>query len=289
MSTHDFPAVPETPFARTTLGRTGLEVARLGLSGSFGLDAAGVEEAIEHGLNYVFWYARLKEMTGALKNVLRRRRASVVLAAGANFALPFLVRRAANAIRKTLDVDVIDVFHLFWVRGEYAVAPRMLDVLDELKAKGIIRFSAVSTHDRERAGRLAREGRLDVLMLRYNAAHRGAERDVFPHLAAHRPGIVAYTATRWGKLMQAPRGYDGGVRPPTAPECYRFALTNPNVHVVLNGPRNRDELRENVAALAEGPLSPARHAELCAFGDAVHGSGGAMGAIYERNGILTAR
>ena len=34
-------------------------------------------------------------------------------------------------------------------------------------------------------------------MIRYNAAHPGAERDIFPHLEARRPAVVAYTATSW--------------------------------------------------------------------------------------------
>ena len=39
---------------------------------------------------------------------------------------------------------------------------------------------------------------LDVYMIRYNAAHRGAEHDIFPHLAAYNPGVVSYTADPLG-------------------------------------------------------------------------------------------
>ena len=64
--------------------------------------------------------------------------------------------------------------------------------------------------DRERAGRLAEDSPLDLLMIRYNAAHPGAERDIFPHLAKRQPHIVAYTATSWRQAMEAssapPRG-----------------------------------------------------------------------------------
>ena len=34
-------------------------------------------------------------------------------------------------------------------------------------------------------------------MIRYNAAHPGAEQDIFPYLAKRRLAIVTYTATRW--------------------------------------------------------------------------------------------
>ena len=39
----------------------------------------------------------------------------------------------------------------------------------------------------------------------YNAAHRGAETDVFPVTAALGMPVVAYTALRWGALMRPTR------------------------------------------------------------------------------------
>jgi len=43
------------------------------------------------------------------------------------------------------------------------------------------------------------------------------------------------------------------------------------VDVVLTGPRSAAELRENLAALEKGPLSPAEDDLLRTFGRAVHG------------------
>jgi aryl-alcohol dehydrogenase-like predicted oxidoreductase len=57
----------------------------------------------------------------------------------------------------------------------------------------------------------------------------------------------------------------------TAGECYRFCLTDPHVDLVLTGPRSVAELRENLAAVAQGPLVEPRLAEVRAFGRAVHG------------------
>jgi aryl-alcohol dehydrogenase-like predicted oxidoreductase len=42
------------------------------------------------------------------------------------------------------------------------------------------------------------------------------------------------------------------------------------VDVVLTGPRSVAELRENLAAVDRGPLSPAEMEEMRAFGRAVH-------------------
>jgi len=88
---------------------------------------------------------------------------------------------------------------------------------------------------------------IDLFMLRYNAAHPGAERDVFPHLARRSPAVVACTATSWRKLLRAPRGWTGPV--PNAGDCYRFCLSSPHVDVVLTSPANRAQLEENLRSL----------------------------------------
>ena len=110
---------------------------------------------------------------------------------------------------------------------------------------------------------------LDQFMIRYNAAHPGAERDIFPHLAKRRPQLVAYTATSWRKLLARPRGWTGNV--PTAGDCYRFCLSSPHVDLVLTGPASGAQLDENLAALAKGPLSADEDAWMRDFGRTVHG------------------
>jgi aryl-alcohol dehydrogenase-like predicted oxidoreductase len=145
--------------------------------------------------------------------------------------------------------------------------------MQALKEQGKARALAVSIHDRPMARRLVDELALDVLMIRYNAAHRGAERDIFDSLPERRPGIVAYTATRWGKLLKS----TSGLGPMSAAECYRFSLGHPKVDLVLCGPRDWAELVEDAEGVAQGPLDPARLDEVKRFGDAVRG--GATGKI----------
>lgn len=132
-----------------------------------------------------------------------------------------------------------------------------------------LRALGVTTHDRPRAARLVEDSILDLLMIHYNAAHPGAEQDVFPHLARRRPAIVAYPATSWRKLMKRPRGWTGNVM--RAGDCYRWVLASPHVDVVLTGPRTAAELRENLAAVDGGPLPDADIAWMRELGRAVHG------------------
>ena len=131
------------------------------------------------------------------------------------------------------------------------------------------RSIGVSIHDRQRAGRLTEDSPLDMLMIRYNAAHTGAEQDIFPYLAKRKPAIVSYTATRWRGLLKQPKGWNGPVM--TAADCYRFCLSNPHVDVVLTGPKNRAQLEENLNSLRQkGPLSEEEYQWMSEFGRVVH-------------------
>src|SRR5512134_914503 len=249
--------------------RFGRPLFRLGLSGSFGLDEAGCREALER-MQYVFWTPRMKGLTPALRDALARDRGRYVVATGPLLGFfPGSLRAAVERARRTLGTDVIDVFQLFWLGKMSAFTGTVQREMEALRASGKVRWLCVSIHDRPRAGRLAADSILDALMIRYNAAHPGAERDIFPHLAARRPAIVSYTATAWRKRLSAPRGWTGRV--PTAGDCYRFCLSSPHVDVALTGPRTLGQFRENLAALERGPLTAEEYAWMRAIGRAVHG------------------
>ncbi|MEI8256388.1 MAG: aldo/keto reductase, partial [Deltaproteobacteria bacterium] len=176
---------------------------------------------------------------------------------------------------RALGVDRIDVFHLFWVQYHWYVSGKTWPAMQKLREQGKVGALAISCHDRPLAASLVKELGLDALMIRYNAAHRGAEREIFEPLGTERPAIVAYTATRWGGLLKPVKGFE---RPMDPGECYRFVLENPSVDVTLCGAANYEQLRHDVAAVLEGPLAPARREEVLRFGDAVRG--GARGIAF---------
>ncbi|MCK7462239.1 MAG: YkgJ family cysteine cluster protein [Sphingobacterium sp.] len=116
-------------------------------------------------------------------------------------------------------------------------------------------------------------GEFDVLHLRYNAAHRGAETDIFPYLNEERekrPGTVAFTATRWGQLLKAKK-MPPGEKPLTAADCYRFVLSNPAVDVCMSGAKTVEEMRQNLAVLDGGPMAGDELERVRRIGDFVHG------------------
>lgn len=268
------------PLPRRPLGRTGLEVTPLGLAAGgvraagpkgLKLTAAEVERAFhEHGINTFFAIASFKEVAEGVRRLVRAgHRDELVIVSMASLPFGWSVRRAWERQTRALGIEAIDVFLLGWLQGRWYLSGRTWPAMQRLRDEGKVRAIGFSTHKRRLATSLAREFAPDVLMIRYNAAHRGAEKDIFDPLGDDRPGIISYTATRWGMLLQpVPKaGFDQGM---TGPECYRFVLGHPAVGLALCAARSGTELDGNVAGVREGPLDPARLEEVRRFGDAVH-------------------
>jgi aryl-alcohol dehydrogenase-like predicted oxidoreductase len=230
-----------------------------------------VRAGIERGIQYFFWTPlRTGAVTPVLREALARDRERYVVAAGPSMGyFAGSVRRGLERALRTLGTEYVDVLQLFWVGVGSAFTDATVGELVRLKEEGKARAIGISIHNRERAGRLVVDSPIDVFMLRYNAAHPGAERDVFPCLEKRRPAVVAYTATSWRKLLKAPRGWQGRV--PGAADCYRFCLSSPHVDVVLTGPKTGAELMENLDGLARGALAPEEDRFMREFGHAVHG------------------
>ncbi len=259
-------------FLQGVLGRTGIPVYRLGLSASYLPGQRTVERALDEGVTYFFCYGFDFQMMRVLRRLPAARRDCIAIATGAyNWVVwkQDLLKTLEKRLRQ-LKTDRIDVFHFLGVMKPEQLTPRVRDQMAALRADPRVRAVSISCHDRKLLGKLAAEGALDCLMLRYNAAHRGAEQDIFPRLAAHDPGVVSYTATRWTYLLRNTKGWPKNGPVPTAGQCYRFVLTNPNVDVCLTAPRSEQQLIENLAAVRQGPLPEDEMAFMRAFGDAVH-------------------
>jgi len=250
----------------------GRRVFRLGLATNYGIEGADLEWALEQGVNYVFWTPKARGVTASLKAAINRDRESLIIACGPTTGyFGGGIRRACDQLLKELGTEYIDVFQLFWLGRMSALTPSTVNALVSLRESGKVRAIGVSIHNRKRAGRLAEDSPLDMLMIRYNAAHTGAEQDIFPYIAKRRPAIVAYTATRWGGLLKRPNGWAGPLM--TASDCYRFCLSNPHVDLALTGPKNRRQLQENLSHLKEnGPLSEQELRWIRNFGQLVHQS-----------------
>ncbi len=265
------------PYARTVRLAPGLpEVCRLGLAtrGTSKLRPEDVEAALAHGINYLNWCGRPDGLSQAIRGLGTARKDLAV-------AAQFRSRTARGAAReldrllRQLGTDYLDVVTCYYVETSEEwrrlLAPDgALSYLSRQKEQGRVRLVGLTSHQRRLAASWAASGALDLLMIRYNAAHRGAEQDVFPVTQKRDMPVVGFTALRWGALLRPTPDDPPAFRPPTAPDCYRFCLAQPAISVVLAAPANRGQLEEDLAWLKDWkPPTAAELERLRKHGDRV--------------------
>ena len=261
-------------FKFNTLGQTGIQVGRLGVAASFGAPAAAFEEAFDHGCNYFYWGSRRRSgMRQAIRNIISNgKRDDLVILIQSYSRSAYLMEVFFKKALQTLDIDHADVLLLGW--HNKPPSRRIIDKALSMKAKGLYRFMAVSGHNRPLFPVLAEQDLFDIFHVRYNAAHRGAEKEIFDKLQDHQsPAIVSYTATRWGQLLN-PKKVPTGENPLSASDCYRFVLSNPAVNVCLCGPKNTSQMKEALKSLELGPLDENSMKRVHAIGNYVHANSG---------------
>jgi len=169
---------------------------------------------------------------------------------------------------RSMGLERADILILGW--HNRPPSEKLVERALALKKKGLFRFLGMSGHNRRLFPKMASTGQFDLFHIRYNAAHRGAEQETFPDLTDNdRPGIVTYTATRWGQLLN-PKKMPVGESVPEPSDCYRFVLSNPAVDVCLCGPKDFSQMRAALSALELGPLDEEDMARMKRIGDYVH-------------------
>ncbi len=256
-------------------------LCRLGLAtrGTNRLTPADFHFALGRGVNFLNWCGNPDGLSEAIAGLGPRRREVMV-------CVQFEARTADDAraelaaIRRELRTDHIDVLTFYYVEEpsewhQIAGPGGALEYCAEARRRGEVRVLGVTSHQRPLAADMARSGRLELLMIRYNAAHRGAEADIFPTTDALGLPVVAYTGLRWGALLRPTPDDPPGFVVPRAPAWYRFVLQSPSVTVALMSPGSRDELEEDLTVLdAPGPLSGEEYEALARHGRRVRRHGG---------------
>lgn len=248
------------------LGATGLKVGRLGLGAGYNAPTQAFETAFDQGCNYFYWTSRRSGMRGAIQNLCAQGKRDQLLVAIQSYSRsPYLMERSLTKALKALRLDYADVLVMGW--HNKAPAGRLMDKAMDMKQRGLFRYLGMSGHNRRLFPELAAEGAFDLFHVRYNAAHRGAESETFPHLNG--AGVISYTATRWGHLLKAAK-MPPGQAAPSSTDCYRFALSHPSVDVCLCGPGSDEQMQQALEALKAGPLDEHALQRMRIIGDHVH-------------------
>ncbi len=256
----------QTAAPRRMLGKSGIAVSPLAISGRSELAPRVFGRALDAGVNLFFWEPGYEALSRLL--IAERQRLHIIAGTyeGDRDSIIADVDRALRRLR----TDCLDVFLLFWVRSPERLSDEVMTTMERLKSDGKIRAAGFSTHDRSLAEQAVRQGGWDVLMTRHSAAHPACERSLFPLCAEKEVGLLTFSATSYGRLLGPLPGLDA---PPTrfaAADCYRYSLAQPGVCSVLSAPQFPSELDENLAVLLDATISTETCAALRRHGDAVH-------------------
>ena len=286
------------------LGRTGLEVSVLGLGGLF-LSRLGAEDrdearravqrALELGINYVDTapgYADSETVLGyALEGVRYPYYLSTKLGGRPQ---PFDpkdkdgLRRSVEESLRLLGRHHIDILFIhepdrpgqydWWSDYDNFHGP-VNDLLDELKAEGIIHFTGLGGTTAYELPHIIATGRYDVVLTAFNYSllWREATLAVLPEAKRQGMGIIVGSPLQQGALA---RRYDEEIEtgarwlsPPRRAQYrslyalldeidmpihelgLRFVISDPDISLTLTGARSVAEVEANVQAVEKGPLA----------------------------------
>ncbi|MCI0380619.1 MAG: aldo/keto reductase [Gemmataceae bacterium] len=252
------------------------QVCRLGLASRGGgtLIEADVDCALECGVDFLNWPGSPDYLSRAIAGLgQKRERVKVCVQFEARSAHD--AERELDGILRELRTDYVDVLTFYYVEArsewdEIAGPGGALEFCRRAQELGKVRLLGLTSHQRPLAASIAESRLLDMLMLRYNAAHRGAETEVFPVTQRLGMPVVTYTSLRWGALLNGTPDDPSGFAAPAAPDWYRFALSHPAVTVALMAPMNGAELEEDLTVLRDArPLSTEERERLIEHGKRV--------------------
>jgi aryl-alcohol dehydrogenase-like predicted oxidoreductase len=213
-------------------------------------------------VNLMFWEPGYDTMTRFVTRLSPAGRAAIHFVAGTFEADGDRVRRDAERALRSLGVERLAVFLLFWVRSWARVSDDVLATLRALRDAGKVVSFGLSTHHRGLAVEALERG-WDPVMVRHSAAHRKAEAEIFPRAAALGAGLITFNGTCYGRLL-------GPAGPGCAADCYRYSLAHPAVAACLSAPASLDELDQDLGALHHPEVPEERVAALRARGDLVY-------------------
>jgi HEAT repeat protein len=269
--------------ARRPLGRSGLELAPLVVSGRFSPSPGLLARAVERGVDTLFWEPRYTSTTRLLREPKHR---DLQVIAGSFHADRRSLLHDLELTRRRLRRDQVDLFLLFWVRSPARLGPEALDALREFQARGWIRSYGFSTHDRAIACAAIETGDWPVLMTRHSAAHDGAEAELFPAAAAAGVGVLSFSALCYGRMLRPSSVFASG---PAAPDCYRYSLSQPAVAACISAPQTRRELLENLEVLERPTLESTAAQALRAHGREIYADNKRFDRLLRRGGTAPLR
>ncbi len=286
---------------KAVLGRTGLEVTRLGF-GAMEIRGSRIwggrpvtdqqaetilNTVLDEGINFIDTandYGRSEEYIGKF---ISRRRNEYYLATKCGCTVvrkdentdetPHVwtrdnLFRGLNESLQRMRTDYVDIMQLHNPPVEETEQNHLVDALKEMQQQGKVRFIGISTTVPHLPTYL-KWGVFDTFQIPYSALERdhedwisraaeaGIGTIIRGGVARGETGVGLGNADRWQKFEQA--GLDELREPGESRTAFllRFTLSHPHVDTTIVGTLHPEHLRENIAAAEKGPLPGEVYAE----------------------------
>jgi aryl-alcohol dehydrogenase-like predicted oxidoreductase len=219
--------VQTTQLKTTQLGRTGLEITRVGF-GAWAIGGGGwefgwgpqddersiaaIHRALELGVNWIdtaaaYGFGRSEEIVGrALRGVSERpyvfTKASLLEGPGRRVVHSLdrdSILREAHASLERLGVDAIDLYQIHWPLPDEDIEEGW-SAFAELKEQGLVRHIGVSNFDVEQLRRVQQIAPVETLQPQYSLIERDIEQDVLPFAEREGVGVIVYSPMASGLL-----------------------------------------------------------------------------------------
>jgi len=251
----DKPAAPPKLQFRT-LGRTGLKVTTVGFGCMITSDQSVIERAVDLGVTYFdtarnYQHGNNERLVGA---ALGPRRKDLVLSTKTEaFSRAGLIEHLDTSLRE-LKTDYVDIWYLHSKDKTSDVTDEMIEVQQQAKKEGKIRFAGVSTHRPvDLLPWMAQKGVFDVALTVYNFAMGPAVDAAIDTATKAGIGVVAmkvmaggFKSVKPADPLYAKLKQDGAML-----AALKWALKKPNVATTIPGITDMDQLDENLRAMAE--------------------------------------
>ncbi|MCY3992634.1 MAG: aldo/keto reductase [Caldilineaceae bacterium] len=267
-----------------TLGRTGLEVTRLGFGAGHRRAMtdkemnAQLNAVLDAGINFIDTandYGNSEEMIG---RYLHHRRDEFVLATKCGCHPDGHIWTRENAFRglhqslERLRVDSVDIMQLHNPTVAQCEQGELVQALQDMRSQGKVRWIGMSTTLPHLPTYLSWDV-FDAYQIPYSALERdhedwltttaqaGAGTIIRGGVALGKPGVGLGQSDRWQAFNEA--GLDELKQSGESDTSFvlRYTLTHPDVHTNIVGTTNPAHLAENAQAALAGPLSREVYAE----------------------------
>jgi predicted aldo/keto reductase-like oxidoreductase len=267
------PAVPVKLDYRT-LGRTGLKVTTVGMGCMITSDPSVITRAADLGINYFdtargYSHGNNERMVGT---ALASRRKDVIISTKSHAPNKEELQKHLETSLRELNTDYIDIWYLHGKNSPDEIPDDMIEVQQQAKKQGKVRFTGVSTHggQQQLLPWMAKKGVFDVVLAAYNFTMDAGMDQAIEIASKAGLGVVAMKVMAGGprRLKSGDPNLKRFTQEGAMLAALKWVIKKPSIATTIPSITDMDQLDENLKAMAN-PLSAGDEKILTAHLDAI--------------------